>query len=101
MLELVGLFFAAMFCFNGNPHFVQGICGKTHMTPFARKSSPVINVIWGLINFAIGDALLHLSKTGPWQFSHVASFWLGAIVISVYLSTFWSNPEARLPWHKD
>ena len=101
MLNLVGFFVAALFLFNGIPHFIQGICGKTHMTPFARVSRPVTNVVWGLINFLIGEGIMRLSKTGPWEPDQVAAFWLGAIVISVFLAIFWSNPEARLPWHKD
>ncbi|MBI4619413.1 MAG: hypothetical protein HY739_04515 [Desulfobacterales bacterium] len=101
MIRLIGFFFAAIFYFNGIPHFIQGICGKTHMTPFARKSRPLTNVIWGLINFAVGEVIMHLSKTDTWEPSQIVAFWLGAIVISVYLSIFWSNPEARLPWHKD
>ena len=101
MIDLAGFFVAAIFLFNGIPHFIQGICGKTHMTPFARESRPLTNVIWGLINFAIGDAILHFSITGPWECPQIIAFWAGAVVISVYLSIFWSNPDARLPWHKD
>ncbi|MDY6878770.1 MAG: hypothetical protein V2J25_00870 [Desulfatiglans sp.] len=100
-MVFIGFFFAAVFLFNGIPHFVQGICGKSHMTPFSRKSHPVTNVLWGLFNFGVGEVILHLSKTGPWQTSQTIAFWLGAIIISLGLSIFWSNPNAKLPWHSD
>jgi len=100
-MVLVGFFLSAVFLVNGIPHFIHGICGKSHMTPFSRKSLPVTNVLWGLFNFGIGEVILHLSKTGPWQMSQMAAFWLGAIMIALCLSIFWSNPDAKLPWHRD
>jgi hypothetical protein len=44
---------------NAIPHTVQGICGNRFRTPFASpsgvgESSAIVNVIWGLANFAIG-----------------------------------------------
>ncbi|MDY6843163.1 MAG: hypothetical protein SVW57_03615 [Thermodesulfobacteriota bacterium] len=101
MLEVVGTFFAAIFLFNGIPHFVQGICGKSHMTPFARVSRPVTNVLWGFINFIIGEILMRVSHTGTWETSKIIAFWLGAFLISLYLAKLWSDPDAKLPWHKD
>lgn len=38
MARLLAFFLAGLFLINGVPHFVQGICGKPHMTPFARVS---------------------------------------------------------------
>ena len=57
-------FFAGAFLANAIPHFVQGICGNRFQTPFASppaigESSAVVNVIWGLFNFAVGGGLLH------------------------------------------
>ena len=52
------------FCFvNGLPHFVQGVCGHKFQSPFASppgvgESSPLVNVIWGWVNFVLGYALL-------------------------------------------
>jgi hypothetical protein len=56
-------FFAGACIANGAPHFVQGICGKKFPTPFASssargESSPLVNVVWGLISFLIGYVLL-------------------------------------------
>lgn len=100
MGSIIGFFFAGLFLFNGIPHFIQGVCGKEHMTPFSRVSRPVTNVIWGFSNFIIGEILIYFSKSGPMTSGQVVALWVGGFVISIYLAYFWSNPEARLPWHK-
>ncbi len=56
-------FFAGLFFANGIPHFVNGISGASFQSPFAKppgvgESSPVINVIWGVINIVISYGLL-------------------------------------------
>jgi hypothetical protein len=56
-------FLAGAFLANGVPHFVQGISGKRFPTPFASppgvgESSPLVNVVWGLVNFLIGYLLI-------------------------------------------
>ena len=48
---------------NGVPHFVNGISGSRFQSPFASppgvgESSPLVNVIWGMVNFVIGYALI-------------------------------------------
>jgi hypothetical protein len=62
-------FGAGVFLANGVPHFVHGISGNKFQSPFASppavgESSPVINVIWGMVNFVIGYILLY----GPGAF---------------------------------
>jgi len=56
-------FGAGVFLANGVPHFVNGISGKKFQSPFASppgvgESSPLVNVIWGMVNFVIGFSLL-------------------------------------------
>lgn len=56
-------FFAGVLLANGVPHFVKGISGEKFHSPFASppvvgRSSPVVNVIWGLVNFVASYALL-------------------------------------------
>lgn len=56
-------FFAGIFLANGVPHFVHGVSGSKFQSPFASppgvgESSPLVNVIWGLVNFLIGFVLL-------------------------------------------
>jgi uncharacterized membrane-anchored protein YitT (DUF2179 family) len=56
-------FFGGAFLTNGVPHFVHGISGKKFQSPFAKppgvgKSSPLVNAIWGAVNFAVGYSLI-------------------------------------------
>ena len=48
-------FCAGAFLANFVPHFVKGVCGDKFPTPFAKPpgkglSSPMVNVLWGLLN---------------------------------------------------
>jgi hypothetical protein len=36
---------------NGVPHFAFGSAGKTFRSPFGQRSSPRVNIAWGLSNF--------------------------------------------------
>lgn len=101
MGQLIGAFVTGAILINGVPHFVQGICGKRHMTPFARESHPVVNVIWGSINFALAGYLkyrldLH-AAAGDLKLAMLA----GGFLTAVGLAWFWSHPNARLPWHSN
>jgi hypothetical protein len=60
---LLAHFGAGLFLANGIPHFVQGISGHRFQSPFASppgvgESTPLVNVLWGMVNFAIGYVLL-------------------------------------------
>lgn len=85
-------FFAGGFLANGTPHFIHGISGKKFPTPFARpmvkgESSPAVNVIWGVVNFLIGYALVF--GVGQFQFGFSLAalmLVLGGIVMSVVLA---------------
>jgi hypothetical protein len=46
-------FLLGFFAANGVPHFVKGIIGEKHMTPFGKPSSAQVNVLWGIANFYI------------------------------------------------
>lgn len=109
-MELLWYFLAGAFHINAVPHLVKGITGQTHMTPFKRVSSPVLNIVWAFISGAIALFLLGLaSGTGtltlPWEANLVGtSLWAygaGAFLNALFLAHFWSKPDARLPWQKD
>lgn len=109
-LELVWYLFAGVFALNAVPHFVKGVTGQTHMTPFKRVSSPVLNVVWALANvllalFVLGIASGNGGLTPPWNANlsglNLLAFLAGGFGNSMYLANFWSNPNARLPWQKD
>ena len=59
----LGHFFTGVLLCNALPHLVAGLQGKPFPTPFAKPrgiglSSPLINFLWGLLNFALGLLLL-------------------------------------------
>jgi hypothetical protein len=56
-------FCGGLFLANGVPHFVNGISGRRFPSPFASppgrgESSPLVNVVWGMVNFLIGYVLI-------------------------------------------
>jgi hypothetical protein len=106
-MTLIWYFLAGFCAFNGMPHIIKGITGQKHMTPFARVSSPQLNVIWGFTNAIIALFLLGLAsqKGGlvlPWEANlmglNLWTFLAGAVTVALYLANFWSNPKAKLPW---
>ena len=59
--------FAGMFLANAVPHFVKGVCGDRFPTPFTKPpgkglSSPLVNVLWSLLNLVIGYALVRAGR---------------------------------------
>ncbi|OGE25113.1 hypothetical protein A3C26_02130 [Candidatus Daviesbacteria bacterium RIFCSPHIGHO2_02_FULL_39_12] len=109
-LELLWYFVAGFFLFNSVPHLVKGITGQTHMTPFKRVSSPVLNVVWAFTNIVLGLYVLGAATgsgglTLPWNADlsgiNLWVFLTGGFAVGAYLASFWSNPKARLPWQKD
>ncbi len=62
-MDYFAYFAAGLLLTNGIPHFINGISGRRFQSPFASppgvgESSPVVNVVWGLVNIIIGYALL-------------------------------------------
>ena len=95
---------------NAIPHLVKGITGERHMTPFGRRSSPVVNVAWAFVNILLALLVLQLASrreifalpaagelTGP----NLLAFLVGALITAVGLALFWSDPNARLPWQRE
>jgi hypothetical protein len=108
-MEFLWYFLAGFAAFNAIPHLVKGITGQTHMTPFARISSPVLNVGWAFANilfalFFFGLASGYGTLVTPWSANltggNLVVTLLGGFVCAMYLANFWSNPKAKLPWQK-
>jgi hypothetical protein len=82
---------------NGVPHFVNGISGKRFQSPFAwppgvGESPPLVNVLWGLANFAGGFALIF--GVGYFRFGMnraAIMVGLGALAISALLSVYFGR----------
>jgi hypothetical protein len=90
-------FVAGLFLANGVPHFVQGISGDWFQTPFASppgvgESSPVVNVLWGLLNLAVGFVLLF--EFAP-KGADVVFVGLGVLVIALLCAWHFGRVRAR------
>ena len=94
-------FVSGLFLANGVPHFVEGISGHSFQSPFASppgvgESSPLVNVLWGFANLAIGFAML-------WAFApkgaEVALEWalvgLGVLVAAIFLATRFGGVRSK------
>ena len=97
----VAYFFAGAFLANGVPHFVSGITGKRFQSPFASppgvgESSPVVNVIWGLVNFFAGYALIFGVNDFCLGFTReVLMVAIGAVVTSIFLAIYFGRIRGR------
>ena len=100
ILTIIIFLLIGMFAFNGIPHLVKGITGQDHMTPFAQKSGPEINAIWGNINLIIAWSLWYFVKMDGSDLVKWISFLVGGLIISINLANFWKNPDNKMPWHK-
>jgi len=82
-------FWAGMFLGNFVPHFIKGIAGDPFPTPFAKPpgkglSSPVMNVLWGLFNLAVGYILLRVGKVSADDNLSIIIFFIGLTCISIF-----------------
>lgn len=85
-------FFGGAFLANALPHLGNGISGHAFQSPFATPSgvglsSATVNVLWGLLNLAVGYLLL--CRVGNFEMrrtSHVLAFGVGVVVFSLMLA---------------
>ena len=85
-------FLSGLFGANGIPHFVKGITGQQHMTPFGKPSSAVVNVIWGVTNFLLATIFFYGAAEQNYEhmWAVVAGF-AGVLFASVSLAMMWRN----------
>jgi hypothetical protein len=94
-------FVAGAFLANGVPHFVQGISGNPFPTPFAipagvGDSSPRVNVVWGFLNLAVGELLLHFFRPeGEDSAKGWAAVALGAFLLSMQMASHFGKVRAK------
>ncbi len=87
-------FLAGVLGGNGVPHFVLGISGKQHQTPFGRPSSAIVNVIWGWVNFVVAGLLLFYGHIHTHLLRAFGCAGIGALLIGLLLAYTWSkHPE--------
>jgi hypothetical protein len=94
-------FVAGLFLANGVPHFVQGISGHWFQSPFASppgvgESPPVVNVLWGFFNLAVGFALLFaFSPKGSDVIAEWSLVGLGGLVMALALARHFGRVRAK------
>lgn len=87
-------FLAGVLGANGIPHFVVGILGKKHHTPFGRPSSAIVNVVWGWVNFVVAGLLLYWANVHTHLLRAFALVAIGALLIALLLAYTWAkHPE--------
>ncbi len=90
-------FGAGLFLANGIPHFINGISGRKFQSPFASppgvgESSPLVNILWGTVNFAIGYVLIF--AVGDFDLGmtrDILMVGLGAFVAAVVLAWYFGR----------
>ncbi len=95
-------FFGGAFLANAVPHFVSGTCGRPFPSPFASPpgrglSSPMVNVLWGSFNMAVGYILVaRLGEFCLRRTSDVLAAGAGGLLMAVMLAwTFGQRLSGR------
>ena len=84
-------FLAGLFAANDIPHFVKGIAGAQHQTPFGRPSSAMVNVVWGWANFVVAGVLLHFAHPRAHEFRAATLFMIAVLIMALMLAHAWST----------
>lgn len=89
-------FLAGVLGANGVPHFVKGVTGEKHMTPFGRPSSALVNVVWGWVNFVVAALLLYWGHVHQHLLRAFACVAVGALLLGVLLAVVAAkSPESN------
>ena|SRR5580692_9729459 len=97
----VAYFFGGAFLGNFVPHFVNGISGRKFPSPFSKPpgkglSSPLINVLWGLLNLVIAYFLiLRVGDFDIRQLTQVGTVGVGILLISVLSAIAFGRLEKK------
>jgi hypothetical protein len=81
-------FWAGMFLANFVPHFIKGIAGDPLPTPFSKPpgkglSSPLVNVLFALLNLVVGYLLFRFGKVSADDTLSVFICFVGFTCISI------------------
>jgi hypothetical protein len=93
----VAYFFGGAFLVNAVLHFTSGVLGRKFPSPFASppgkgESSPVVNVLWGSLNFAFAYVLI--SHVGDFHFHQaysVLAVGAGGLLMALQLATWFGK----------
>src|SRR3954463_7225783 len=94
-------FFAGAFLANFVPHFINGVSGDPFPSPFSDPpgkglSSPVVNVLWALLNLVIGYLLFAGSRITAKRKAALVVFFIGFALMSLNLASHFVNKD-KLP----
>lgn len=84
-------FLAGVLGANGVPHFVKGITGQKHQTPFGRPSSAIVNVVWGWVNFVVAALLIYWANVHLHLLRAFVLVAVGALAIALVLAYSWAK----------
>ena len=84
---------------NAVPHVVKGIYGDRVPAPFARPpgkglSSPLVNVLWSLLNLLIGYFLARVGRLASGGDLAVAACFAGVAALSTMCSVNFARKHA-------
>ena len=90
-MNLLDIFFAGVFLCNCMPHLTSGLQGRPFPTPFGKPrgvgdSSPLVNVLWGLLNLLIALILLSRHPLIVITDLGIVALMAGMLVIAVFLA---------------
>lgn len=96
----IACFFAGMFLANAVPHYVNGVSGDPFPTPFAHPpgkglSSPLVNVLWALLNLVVGAILFRVGKVSSGEDLALVIFFAGIAAISTLSSVNFAKKQAK------
>jgi hypothetical protein len=79
---------------NGVPHFIKGMTGEKHRTPFKNPSSAATNVLWGAANLYVATWLFKLALDYHANFTLASiSVLIGVLSIGVPQAILWSRDD--------
>jgi hypothetical protein len=99
LYHIVAYFFGGAFLVNAIPHFVNGVSGRSFPTPFASPpgkglSPPMVNVLWGTFNLAIGYLLVcHVGRFHIRRIADAVILAVGGLLMGVMLSRVFMGRE--------
>jgi hypothetical protein len=96
----IACFFAGIFLTNVVPHFVNGISGDRFPTPFAHPpgkglSSPLVNVLWALLNLVVGYILFRAGRVSSDDNLALVIFFAGIAAISIFASVRFAKKQTK------
>ena len=87
-------FIAGVLGANGVPHFIKGVMGYKHQTPFGKGSSAVVNVVWGWANFVVAGGFLYEANVHRHLIRAFGLVAIGALLMALLSAANWSkHPE--------